>query len=107
VEGREGSCVAMLAPGCTRVPSLACLWVSCRARLPCVHVCSCAECARVCVLVAVTGAGDVLQGGRMLAKFLETNTTLIRLQLSVTDDIELPELAAVAAILQRNKVRHG
>ncbi len=40
----------------------------------------------------------------MLAKFLETNTTLIRLQLSVTDDIELPELAAVAAILQRNKV---
>ncbi len=55
----------------------------------------------------MTGAGDVLQGGRMLAKFLETNTTLIRLQLSVTDDIELPELAAVAAILQRNKVRHG
>jgi hypothetical protein len=49
-------------------------------------------------------ASVCLQGGRLLVRCLESNTTLIRLQLSVTDDIELPEMAAVAAILQRNKV---
>ena len=41
--------------------------------------------------------------GRLLVSCLERNTTIIRLQLSVTDDIELGELTAVSAILQRNK----
>jgi hypothetical protein len=46
-----------------------------------------------------------LQGGRLLAAMLNANTTLLRLQLSPMDGIDLPDMQAITGILQRNNVK--